>query len=83
MFIIDLPVECLPTLLQLIFLTISRYNDRPSRHAIIEVIKELNNWNAEVFQKVFVPVIVRESEKYGKRKSTGYVAQFFVFLIQY
>lgn len=71
LYITDLPVECLPTLLQLIFLTISRYTDRPSRTAIIEVIKELNNWNAEVFQKVFVPVIVRESEKYGKRKPTG------------
>lgn len=68
---IDLPVESLPSLLQLIFLTISRYNDRASRMAIIEVLKELNNWNAEVFQKVFVPVIAREAEKYGKRKPTG------------
>lgn len=64
-------MEALPTLLQLIFLTISRYHDRASRLAIIEVIKELNNWNAEVFQKVFVPVIAREAEKYGKRKATG------------
>ncbi|KAG2190049.1 hypothetical protein INT46_000027 [Mucor plumbeus] len=67
----DLPVEALPSLLQLIFLTISRYNDRASRMAIIEVIKELNNWNAPVFQKVFVPVIAREAEKFGKRKPTG------------
>jgi hypothetical protein len=69
---LDLPVEALPSLLHLIFLTISRYNDRASRVAIIEVIKELNNWNAEVFQKVFAPVIAREAEKYGKRKPTGY-----------
>ncbi|OBZ91073.1 Translational activator gcn1 [Choanephora cucurbitarum] len=67
----DLPVEALPSLLQLIFLTIPRYQDRASRVAIIEVLKELNNWNAEVFQKVLVPVIVREAERYGKRKPTG------------
>ncbi|KAG2194137.1 hypothetical protein INT47_004207 [Mucor saturninus] len=67
----DLPVEALPSLLHLIFLTIARYRDRASRHAIIEVIKELNNWNPEVFQKVFVPVIAREAEKCGKRKPTG------------
>lgn len=69
--LIDLPVESLPSLLQLIFLTIARYRDRASRHAIIEVIKELNNWNPQVFQKVFVPVIAREAEKCGKRKPTG------------
>lgn len=69
--ILDLPVEVLPSLLQLIFLTIARYHDRASRMAILEVLKELNNWNAEVFQKVFVPVIAREAEKYGKRKPTG------------
>lgn len=57
--------------MQLIFLTISRYNDRASRMAIIEVIKELNNWNAPVFQKMIVPVIAREAEKFGKRKPTG------------
>jgi len=67
----DLPVESLAPLLQLIFLTISRYNDRASRMAIIEVIKELNNWNAPVFQKMFVPVIAREADKFGKRKPTG------------
>ncbi|KAI8639859.1 armadillo-type protein [Parasitella parasitica] len=67
----DLPVEALPSLLHLIFLTISRYNDRASRMAIIEVIKELNNWNAPVFLKVFVPVISREAEKSGKRNSAG------------
>jgi hypothetical protein len=70
-FILDLPVEVLPSLLQLIFLTLTRYRDRASRQAIIEVIKELNNWNPEVFQKVFVPVIAREAEKFGKRKPTG------------
>ncbi|GAA5801232.1 hypothetical protein HPULCUR_006676 [Helicostylum pulchrum] len=67
----DLPVEALPSLLQLIFLTIARYQDRASRLAILEVLKELNNWNPEVFQKVFVPVIAREAEKCGKRKPTG------------
>ncbi|KAI8061541.1 armadillo-type protein [Gilbertella persicaria] len=67
----DLPVEALPSLLHLIFLTISRYQDRASRVAIIEVIKELNNWNAEVFQKMFVPVVAREAEKYSKHKPTG------------
>ncbi|KAI9477816.1 MAG: armadillo-type protein [Benjaminiella poitrasii] len=67
----DLPVEALPSLLHLIFLTIPRYNDRASRLVIIEVIKELNNWNAETFQKTFVPVIAREAEKYGKRKPSG------------
>ncbi|CEP19550.1 hypothetical protein [Parasitella parasitica] len=67
----DLPVEALGPLLHLMFLTISRYNDRASRMAIIEVIKELNNWNAPVLQKAFVPVIAREAEKFGKRNSAG------------
>ncbi|CAO3663041.1 unnamed protein product [Rhizopus stolonifer] len=67
----DLPIEALGSLLHLIFLTVSRYQDRESRKAIIEALKELNNWNAEVFQKTFIPVIVRESEKFGKRKTTG------------
>ncbi|KAI8992465.1 armadillo-type protein [Pilobolus umbonatus] len=68
---LDLPVELLPTLLQLVFLTISRYQDRPSRIAILEVIKELNNWNPEIFQKVFIPAIAKEAERFGQRKSTG------------
>lgn len=69
---IDLPVEALAPLLHLIFLTISRYQDRESRKAIVEALKELNNWNPEVFQKTIIPVIVREAEKCGKRKPTGY-----------
>ncbi|CEG70748.1 hypothetical protein RMATCC62417_06588 [Rhizopus microsporus] len=67
----DLPVEALAPLLHLIFLTISRYQDRESRKAIVEALKELNNWNPEVFQKTIIPVIVREAEKCGKRKPTG------------
>ncbi|KAI8988374.1 armadillo-type protein [Mycotypha africana] len=67
----DLPVEALPSLLHLILLTIPRYSDRASRAAICEVLKVLNDWNAEVFQKTIIPVVGREAEKYGKRKSTG------------
>ncbi|KAI8374572.1 armadillo-type protein [Radiomyces spectabilis] len=67
----DLPVDALPSLLSLVFLTYTRYHDRASRLAILEVLKELNNWNADIFQKAFVPALVREAEKIGKRTSTG------------
>ena len=68
---IDLPIEALPSLLHLIFLTYSRYHDRESRRAILEVLKELDNWNAEHFQKTIVPALVKEADKIGKRASTG------------
>jgi hypothetical protein len=71
--VIDLPVEALPSLLQLLVLTIPRYQDRASRKAILDVLVELNNWNSEVFLKTCVPVIAREADKYGKRKATGLV----------
>ncbi|KAF7728036.1 translational activator of GCN4 [Apophysomyces ossiformis] len=67
----DLPPELLGPLLHLVFLTYTRYHDRASRLAILDVLRELNNWNAEVFQKTFVPALIKEAEKIGKRTNTG------------
>ncbi|KAI9261620.1 armadillo-type protein [Phascolomyces articulosus] len=67
----DLPTEALPALLHLVFLTYSRYHDRESRQAIIEVLKALDNWNPDHFQKTIAPALVKESEKAGKRSSTN------------
>lgn len=70
---VDLPPEALPMLLHLVFLTYNRYRDRASRFAILDVLRELDNWNPELFQKTFVPIVVREAEKIGKRSAaTGY-----------
>ncbi|KAI8144145.1 armadillo-type protein [Fennellomyces sp. T-0311] len=67
----DLPVEALPALLHLVFLTYTRYHDRASRQAILEVLKALDNWNPEQFQKTIVPALAKESEKVAKRTSAN------------
>ncbi|KAG0169361.1 translational activator of GCN4 [Apophysomyces sp. BC1015] len=67
----DLPAEALGPLLHLIFLTYTRYHDRASRLAILDALRELNNWNAELFQKAIVPALVKEAEKIGKRATSG------------
>ncbi|KAI7873032.1 armadillo-type protein [Spinellus fusiger] len=58
-----MPVEMLPSLLLLIFLTHARYQDRPSRIAILQVLREINHWNAELFQKAMVALLVKEADK--------------------
>ncbi|CAO3648342.1 unnamed protein product [Cunninghamella blakesleeana] len=63
--------EDLPSLLTLIKLTYTRYQDRASRQAILDVFTELNNWNAIYFQKTIVPFLFRETEKICKRSSTS------------
>ncbi|KAI9014595.1 armadillo-type protein [Phycomyces nitens] len=66
-----MPIEILPSLLHLIFLTYTRYRDRPSRLAILQVLKEINNLNPELFQKAIVPALAKEAEKITKKSSTG------------
>ncbi|KAI8084473.1 armadillo-type protein [Halteromyces radiatus] len=67
----DLPQEALPSLLGLLKLTYTRYQDRASRQAILDVFKELNAWNSTLFQKTFAPVLAREAEKTCKRSMNG------------
>ncbi|CAG8669579.1 15139_t:CDS:10, partial [Gigaspora margarita] len=57
----------LGSLLHLIFLTYSRYNDRPSRLAILNILKELNNWNSELFLNAFVPMVTKEANKLNQK----------------
>jgi len=70
--VIDLPEEALPGLLHLIFLTYTRYQDRESRLAVLEVLKELNKWNSSAFQHAIVPSLTREVERTDKKSPDGY-----------
>ncbi|CAG8475441.1 15341_t:CDS:10, partial [Dentiscutata heterogama] len=63
----DLTENLLGSLLHLIFLTYSRYNDRPSRLAILNILKELNNWNSELFLNAFVPMVTKEADKLNQK----------------
>ncbi|CAG8555168.1 3621_t:CDS:10, partial [Cetraspora pellucida] len=63
----DLTENLLGSLLHLIFLTHSRYNDKPSRLAILNILKELNNWNSELFLNAFVPMVVKEADKLNQK----------------
>ncbi|CAB4435369.1 unnamed protein product [Rhizophagus irregularis] len=63
--------KTLGSLLYLVFLTYSRYNDRPSRSAMINVLKELNNWNSYQFLLSFVPLIVKETNKLNQKSPDG------------
>ncbi|KAG0238098.1 translational activator of GCN4 [Actinomortierella wolfii] len=67
----DLPVELLPALIHLLFLSYPRYNDRASRLAILDVLKELNSWNSVEFLKVIVPRVQQEVEKLCVRNTEG------------
>ncbi|KAI8072432.1 armadillo-type protein [Gongronella butleri] len=59
----DMNDDVLPVLLGLLKLTYTRYQDRASRHAILDIFAELNASHGLVFQKLFVPVVIREAEK--------------------
>ncbi|CAG8784288.1 11230_t:CDS:2, partial [Racocetra persica] len=63
----DLTENLLGSLLHLIFLTYSRYNDKPSRLAILNILKELNNWNSGLFLNAFVPMVVKEADKLNQK----------------
>ncbi|CAI2178661.1 6583_t:CDS:10, partial [Funneliformis geosporum] len=63
--------KTLGSLLYLIFLTYSRYNDRPSRIAMLNVLKELNNWNSDQFLKSFVPLVIKETDRLNQKSPDG------------
>ncbi|CAG8528815.1 4749_t:CDS:10 [Funneliformis caledonium] len=63
--------KTLGSLLYLIFLTYSRYNDRPSRFAMINVLKELNNWNSDQFLRSFVPLVIKETDRLNQKSPDG------------
>ncbi|KAM3583875.1 translational activator of GCN4 [Umbelopsis sp. WA50703] len=67
----DLPEEALPGLLHLVFLTYTRYQDRESRLTVLEVLKELNKWNAAVFQPTMATALTREVERTNKQAPDG------------
>ncbi|CAG8561777.1 6442_t:CDS:10 [Ambispora gerdemannii] len=58
-------------LLHLVLLTYPRYSDRKSRLTIINVLKELYNWNSSLFLKYFVPSLVKETELLDKKSPDG------------
>ncbi|CAG8591125.1 2555_t:CDS:10, partial [Scutellospora calospora] len=39
----------------------------PSRLAILNILKELNNWNSELFLNSFVPMVVKEADKLNQK----------------
>ncbi|KAF8985319.1 translational activator of GCN4 [Entomortierella lignicola] len=67
----DLPVELLPALIHVLFITYPRYNDRSSRLTVLEILTELHAWNSEEFLKVIVPAVQKESERLAAKSSDG------------
>ncbi|KAG0253420.1 translational activator of GCN4 [Actinomortierella ambigua] len=67
----DLPVELLPALIRLLLLSYPRYNDRASRLVVLDVLKELNNWNSEEFLKAIVPRVQQEVDKLCVKNAEG------------
>ncbi|ORX44432.1 ARM repeat-containing protein [Hesseltinella vesiculosa] len=63
----DMPDHVLPIVLNLLKLTYTRYQDRPSRQAVLDIFTEFNNWQSTAFQKLFVPIVTREAEKCCKQ----------------
>ena len=57
------------------FLTYSRYNDRPSRLSILNVLKELNNWDSDQFLGSFVPMVTKEADKLDQKSPDGYTTR--------
>jgi hypothetical protein len=60
-----------------VFLTYSRYNDRPSRLTMLNVLRELNNWDSEQFLRSFVPMVIKETDKLNQKSPDGYMSFFF------
>ncbi|KAF9937443.1 translational activator of GCN4 [Mortierella alpina] len=67
----DLPVELLPALVHVLFISYPRYSDRASRLAVLEALKELNAWNSDEFLKIMVPAVQRETERLAAKSSDG------------
>ncbi|CAJ0839687.1 11345_t:CDS:2, partial [Entrophospora sp. SA101] len=67
----DLSDKVIEVLLQLILLTYPRYTDRESRLSILNILKELNAWNSDIFLKTFVPMVVKEADKLNQKSSDG------------
>lgn len=69
--LLDLPVELLPALVHVLFISYPRYNDRSSRLSVLEILTELNVWNSVEFLKVMVPAVQKEAESLAARSSDG------------
>ncbi|KAF9109015.1 translational activator of GCN4 [Mortierella sp. AM989] len=67
----DLPVELLPALVHILFITYPRYNDRSSRLTVLDILAELNSWNSQVFLDVIVPAVQKESERLAAKSTDG------------
>ncbi|KAF9359136.1 translational activator of GCN4 [Mortierella sp. AD094] len=67
----DLPVELLPALVHILFITYPRYHDRSSRLTVLDILTELNAWNSEEFLKIIVPAVYKESERLAAKSSDG------------
>ncbi|KAI8599877.1 armadillo-type protein, partial [Dissophora ornata] len=67
----DLPVELLPALVHILFLSYPRYNDRSSRLAVLDILTELHAWNSEEFLKVMVPTLHKETERLSAKSPDG------------
>jgi len=67
----DLSDKVIEVLLQLILLTYPRYTDRESRLSILNIFKELDAWNSDIFLKIFVPMVVKEADKLNQKSSDG------------
>ncbi|KAI1317575.1 translational activator of GCN4 [Mortierella claussenii] len=67
----DLPVELLPALVHILFISYPRYNDRSSRLTVLDILTELNVWNSKEFLKVIVPVVQKEAERLAAKSSDG------------
>ncbi|KAG0302645.1 translational activator of GCN4 [Dissophora globulifera] len=67
----DLPVELLPALVHILFISYPRYNDRSSRLSVLDILTELNAWNSNEFLKVIVPTIAKETERLSTKTTDG------------
>ncbi|KAH7056386.1 armadillo-type protein [Linnemannia elongata] len=67
----DLPVELLPGLLHVVFISYPRYTDRASRLTMLDILTELHVWNAEEFLKLMVPAIHKETERLSAKSTDG------------
>ncbi|KAF9102803.1 translational activator of GCN4 [Mortierella sp. GBA35] len=67
----DLPVELLPGLVHVLFVSYPRYNDRSSRLTTLDILTELYAWNAEEFLKTMVPAVQKETERLSAKSADG------------
>ncbi|CAG8500654.1 3053_t:CDS:10 [Acaulospora colombiana] len=67
----DLSDKSLGSLLRLLLLTCSRYNDRASRLSILNIFKEINNWNSELFLNTFIPMVTTEVDNFDRKSPDG------------